>query len=305
MRPVMVGLASVLIVCLIALTAYRYVDDHFLSAVDKNDTEQHAFTISKGSSLNRVSRMLEEAGLIRNHTFFKYYCDFAGYGQKLQAGDYLISKNMDIFQIADLLTTGDGSSVTMDITIIPGNTVLNIADMLREKGVFDDNEYNEFLEICRTGKGVEDFYFIDDELKLKKVSDRTYLLEGYLAPNTYEIYVDATPLTIIRKLLSQTDKVFVTGWTTRMEESGKSMDDILILASMIEKEAKKGDFTRVSAVFQNRLKEKMKLQSDPTIHYVTGIRRMSLTSEDLNTQSPYNTYIVSGLPAGPICNPSP
>jgi UPF0755 protein len=82
------------------------------------------------------------------------------------------------------------------------------------------------------------------------------------------------------------------------------MDQVLTLASMIEKEAKASDFTKVSAVFHNRLKEGMKLESDVTIHYITGVRKMALTDSDLTQDSPYNTYRVSGLPAGPICNPS-
>ena len=88
-------------------------------------------------------------------------------------------------------------------------------------------------------------------------------------------------------------------------ELGMTMDQALTLASMIEKEAKKADFAKVSAVFHNRLNSGMKLQSDPTIHYVTGQRRMALRSSDLQVDSPYNTYKVSGLPVGPICNPSP
>ena len=83
------------------------------------------------------------------------------------------------------------------------------------------------------------------------------------------------------------------------------MDDVLNLASLIEKEAKKEDFTKVSAVFHNRLRQGMKLESDVTIHYVTGERRMSLRGSDLAVKSPYNTYLYKGLPAGPICNPSP
>ena len=74
---------------------------------------------------------------------------------------------------------------------------------------------------------------------------------------------------------------------------------------MIEKEAKKADFAKVSAVFHNRLDQGMLLQSDPTVHYVTGERRMALRQSDLAVDSPYNTYKVSGLPVGPICNPSP
>ena len=82
------------------------------------------------------------------------------------------------------------------------------------------------------------------------------------------------------------------------------MDQVLTLASLIEKEAKESDFARVSAVFRNRLRAGMKLQSDVTIHYITGVRRMSLTQEELNLASPYNTYLNAGLPVGPVCNPS-
>ena len=82
------------------------------------------------------------------------------------------------------------------------------------------------------------------------------------------------------------------------------MDEVLTLASIIEKEAKKQDFTKVSAIFHNRLRQGMKLESDVTIHYTTNIRRMHLKKEDINVNSPYNTYKIKGLPVGPICSPS-
>ena len=303
LRPVLIGAASLLIVFGLVSAAYHWVDDHFLSPVDPADNQEIAFSVKSGNSLSRVARNLESQGLIKSHTFFKYYCDFAGLGQKIQAGDYKLQKNMNMFEIADLLTTGDGNPLTMDITIIPGTTVETIAAALQEKGVLKDT--SEFLTICRTAQGVEDYYFISDEMKLKTASSRKYLLEGYLSPNTYEIYTDATALSIIKKLLSQTDKVFTSEWQARADDIGMSMDDVLILASMIEKEAKKADFAKVSAVFHNRLTSGMPLQSDPTIHYITGERRMSLRQSDLAVDSPYNTYQVKGLPAGPICNPSP
>ncbi len=130
------------------------------------------------------------------------------------------------------------------------------------------------------------------------------MLEGYLSPNTYEIYTDATAEDIIRRLLSQTERVFPADDQDRASEMGYTMDQIITLASMIEKEAKSADMAKVSAVFHNRLKAGMKLQSDVTIHYITGVRKMSLTNSDLSNGSPYNTYQVAGLPVGPVCNPS-
>ena len=271
--------------------------------MDPADDTEIAFSVETGNSLSRVSRNLESAGLIKNSSVFKYYCDFAGMGQKIQAGDYKVKKSMNLFQIAQLLTTGDGRPTVTDITIIPGYTIENIANYLKEKGILQDTA--EFLSLCKTGEGVTDYYFIQDELKTQNVNSRKYLLEGYLAPNTYEVYLNATPKDIVKKLLDQTDYVFSNEWQERAAELGMTMDQTLTLASMIEKEAKKADFAKVSAVFHNRLNSGMKLQSDPTIHYVTGQRRMALRSSDLQVDSPYNTYIVSGLPLGPICNPSP
>ncbi len=303
LRPVLILLTSLLIVFGIASAVYQAVDDAFLSPVDPEDQTQIAFSVASGNSLTRVANNLENQNLIKSSTFFKYYCDFAGLGQKIQAGDYLITRSMNVFEIADLLTTGDGNPLTMDITIIPGDTVEEVAEYLKGLGVFADTE--EFLSICRTGEGVTDYYYVDELMHSGTTNGRKYLLEGYLAPNTYEIYTNATPLSIIRKLLTQTDKVFISDWQTRADELDMTMDEVLILASMIEKEAKKSDFAKVSAVFHNRLRKNMKLESDPTIHYVTGERRMSLRSSDLAVDSPYNTYRVSGLPAGAICNPSP
>lgn len=303
LRPALIFFAALMIVFGVVAAVWQKIDESFLSPVDPSDQTEIAFSVQSGNSLTRVAKNLESQDLIKSSTFFKYYCDFAGMGQKIQAGDYLIKRSMDLFEIADLLTTGDGQPLTTDITIIPGTTIDEIAASLKAKGIFTDE--SEFLSICRIGEGVTDYYFIDTVLQTGSAGQRKYLLEGYLSPNTYEIYTNATPLSIIKKLLSQTDKVFTSEWQTRADELGMSMDEIITLASLIEKEAKKADFAKVSAVFHNRLKSGMKLQSDPTIHYVTGERRMSLRASDLAVESPYNTYRVSGLPVGPICNPSP
>lgn len=130
------------------------------------------------------------------------------------------------------------------------------------------------------------------------------MLEGYLSPNTYEIYTDATAEDILRKLLSQTERAFPADAQDRAQELGYTMDQMLTLASLIEKEAKSADFAKVSAVFHNRLKQKVKLQSDVTIHYITGVRKMALSNSDLQLDSPYNTYLYAGLPLGPVCSPS-
>ena len=302
LRPLLVALTALVLVFGVISTVYGVIDEKFISAVDKADQNEIAFTVKSGQSLSRVAGNLADQGIIKNRSVFKYYCDFAGLGQKIQAGDYKLKRSMDIFQIAQILTTGDGKPMTATITVIPGWTVEDVAAMLKSEGVFADT--TDFLNLCRTGEGLSDYYFIQDALKTGHVSDRRYLLEGYLAPNTYEVYLNATPTEILKKLIDQTDVVLTYEWQERANDIGLTVDQVLTLASLIEKEAKTADFAKVSAVFHNRLRENMKLGSDVTIHYITGERRMALRDSDLAVDSPYNTYKYAGLPLGPICNPS-
>ena len=302
LRPVLVGLTALLVVAGLLSSGWNAVYNRFLAPTDLQDQTDVPFTVESGQSLTRVATNLEEAGLIRSKTVFKYYCDFAGMGQKIKSGSYQLNRTMTMQQIADQLTKGDGNPIVRNITMIPGWTIEDFADKLYQDGVITDKE--GFLALCRTGEQFSDYYYIADVLATPNVSQRKYVLEGYLAPNTYEVYVTASNEDIIRKLLSQTERAFPADAQDTAEEMGFTMDEMLTLASMIEKEAGSADMRKVSAVFHNRLKAGMKLQSDVTIHYVTGVMKMALDNNDLATSSPYNTYQVKGLPLGPICNPS-
>ncbi|MBQ6720679.1 MAG: endolytic transglycosylase MltG [Clostridia bacterium] len=303
LRPVLVGLTVLVLVIGIGMTVWNKLYGSFLAPVDPADEAEYTFEIQSGQSLNRVASNLESADLIRSKTIFKYYCDFAGMAQKIQTGTYSLKKDMTMTEIADRLTTGDGNPLVRNITLIPGETVEEFAAKLVKNGVLEDDK--AFLAACRDGKAFREYYYIDDVLTSGHPEERKYVLEGYLSPNTYEVYVTASAEEIIRKLLSQTEAAFPVELQDRAEELGLTMDQTLTLASLIEKEAKESDFARVSAVFHNRLKANMRLESDVTIHYITGIRKMALADSDLTVNSPYNTYQVNGLPVGPICNPSP
>ena len=303
LRPVLVGLTVLVLVAGICITVWNHLYGEFAAPVDAEDASGYEFEITSGQSLNRVSANLEEAGLIRSKTVFKYYCDFAGMGQKIQVGTYTLRRDMTMAEIAEQLTAGDGNPLVRNITLIPGENIEEFVAKLVKNGVLENGD--RFLELCRTGEEFKDYYYIADILSGGNASQRKYVLEGYLAPNTYEVYTSADEEEIIRKLLSQTEAVFPEEYQEQAETLGMTMDQILTLASMVEKEAKEQDFTRVSAVFHNRLRAGMKLESDVTVHYITGVRRMSLTEEDLNRADAYNTYLYRGLPPGPICNPSP
>ena len=303
LRPVLVGVTVLIIVTGLCVTGWNKLYGELLAPVDPGDPETVVFEITSGQSLSRVAANLEQAELIRNRTVFKYYCDFAGMGQKIQVGSYELNRGMTMTDIADQLTMGDGNPLVRNITLIPGETVEDFAAKMLKNGVIQDRD--AFLEKCRTGEKFRDYYYISDVLAGGTAGQRKYVLEGYLAPNTYEVYTNATDEEILRKLLSQTEATFPAEYQDRANELGFSMDQILTLASLIEKEAKEDDFPRVSAVFHNRLKTNMRLESDVTIHYITGVRKMALGQANLQVRSPYNTYLYAGLPVGPICNPSP
>ncbi|MBQ1256313.1 MAG: endolytic transglycosylase MltG, partial [Clostridia bacterium] len=182
---------------------------------------------------------------------------------------------------------------------------------------------SEFLTACRQYEP-----FLGYSLALinadanENLDRRAYPLEGYLAPDTYRVYLSADAESIIRTLLRQTDVVFASLFTNEAsyDENGNLIKEaekygtdavkltesqIMTLASVIQKEATTPeDMKRVSAVFYNRLAAGMKLESDPTATYLTGNTRIALTTEDISANTQYNTYRISGLPVGPICNPS-
>ncbi|MBP3720229.1 MAG: endolytic transglycosylase MltG [Clostridia bacterium] len=302
LRPVLVGMTVAVIVAGLGMGLWNRLYEEYIGPMDAADETEVFFAIESGQSLTRVANNLEKAGLIHSRSVFKYYCDFAGMGQKLQIGQYSLNRAMSMTEIADRLTTGDGNPLVRNITLIPGESIEEFAAKLVRGGVLQSAD--TLLAKCRTGQDFRDYYYIADVLNGGTASQRKYVLEGYLAADTYEVYVTATEDDILRKLLSQTEAMFPAELQERMEELGLSMDQTLTLASLIEKEAGQNDFAKVSAVFHNRLKAKMKLQSDVTIHYITGVRKMALEEQDLKANNPYNTYVVSGLPVGPICSPS-
>ncbi|MDO5022621.1 MAG: endolytic transglycosylase MltG [Eubacteriales bacterium] len=301
-RPIAMLLCAMLLLYGIVSTAVSLVRQKWIDPVNIKDNSDIGFVVASGDSLNRVSKNLEKQKLIRSGTFFKYFADFSGFGQKIQAGEYTLKRSMTVNEILDRLSSGDGKPTVTDITIIPGWTVEDIANYLVKENILKNTD--KFLSLCKSGQDFSAYYYIHDVLNSRDKSNRKYVLEGYLAPDTYEIYISSDEETIIRKLISQTEAVFPSNFQERAEELNLSMDDVFTLASLIEKEAKTQDFAKVSAVFHNRLQKNMTLGSDVTIKYVLGTKRMVLTKEDLSVKSYYNTYTNKGLPPGPICNPS-
>ena len=155
LRPILVALTVTVLVIGIGATVWNKLYAEFAAPVDENDDTEYTFEITSGQSLSSVANKLEgnpETGapqLIRSRTVFKYYCDFAGMGQKIQVGTYTLRKNMSMQEIAEQLTAGDGNPLVRNITLIPGETIEEFAAKLVRTGVLENDE--KFLQLCRDG----------------------------------------------------------------------------------------------------------------------------------------------------------
>lgn len=318
-RPVLIFLCSALMVIGMVSVGYDRVYGAFFAPVQAEDAEVVSFQIDSGETVTQIGQRLEDAKLLRDRRVFKYMVQFKGLTNALSYGVFKLSPSMSVDQIIDELTSGSQTNERV-ITIVPGWTCEDIADYLVSIGAL--NESQTFLKLCNdVDRFVGSSYALRDAQNAGTLTGRKYALEGYLAPDTYRIFTSATPESIIYTLLNQNNKVIDnvfyadrTEYYTDAEggyheveryDHALSMDQIVTLASMIEKEAaNREDYARVSAVFHNRLRLGMKLESDPTVTYMSGEHKLALSDEEIAQANPYNTYYVPALPVGPICNPS-
>ncbi|MBQ9856618.1 MAG: endolytic transglycosylase MltG [Clostridia bacterium] len=320
LRPVVIFMCALLIVVGLISTAWDKIYNGYISAPDENDYLTPGFTISSGESISAIGKNLEAQGYIKSPSVFKYYIQFYGLTNKIQSGMYYLSRDMNLFEVVDAISSGNATN-ERTIRIIPGWTVEDISKYLKDIGAIANE--SDFLSACKQYEP-----FLGYSLALinaesnENLMRRAYPLEGYLAPDTYRVYLSADAQSIIRTLLRQTDVVYASLFTNEAvyDENGNLVKEadpygtkqvpltesqIITLASVIEKEATTiEDMKKVSAVFYNRLAAGMRLESDPTATYLTGTTRLALTTEDISANTQYNTYRVAGLPVGPICNPS-
>ena len=319
LRPVMIFLCSLLIVVGIVTYGYNKVYDSLLGPVDAKNATAVTFEIESGTSISEIGRKLQNENLVLNGSVFKYLVQLRGLSNKLSYGTFELSQSMTVNQIVDELTSGSQTSERV-ITIVPGWTCEDIAAYLVKEGAIDSEQ--EFLTLCNdVDRFVADSYALKAAQDAGTLSGRKYALEGYLAPDTYRVFQSADAESIISTLLAQNNDVidnvyYATDVEYQVDENGEysvveeydgnlTMDQYIIMASMIEKEAAKTeDYAKVAAVFHNRLKAGMKLESDPTATYLSGLNHYVLSEDEMNDQNLYNTYVVDGLPIGPICNPS-
>ena len=294
------GLAMVLLIVGIGAGIYGIFE---LGARPSSSPDPVDIRIKPGESFADIAEDLHKAGVIRNTVVFRVLAKARSAENKVQAGDYTLRKNMT----PDEVLTALAKSRLLDVTVtIPENLRLEeIADILAQKGVVDRDK---FLTLARSG--TFDFAFLAD-----KPADAS--IEGYLFPETYKVPPYYDERDIIVMMLRQFDKEFPQQWRDLAKSKGLTIHQIVTMASLIGREARVDDERPVIAsVFYNRLRDGMPLQTDPTIQYAkatndaksagTTFKKWwpaTLTKADLDIESSYNTYKLTGLPPGPICAP--
>lgn len=250
--------------------------------------EETLFTVEKGWTMTRIAAELEKAGFIRSAKAFATYGKLEKTGNKLQAGDYLLSPSMSAEELMRELV--HGQVIVKTFTIPEGYHLRQICKTFVQKEICTEEEFWDAVK-----NGAFDYDFLEglphDDLRL----------EGYLFPDTYTI-AEGTP---VEKVMDRMLKRFNEIYSALPENtSGLSMREMVTMASIVENEAKLDEERPVIAsVFLNRLRDGMRLESCATIQYLFDEKKSRLLYSDLEIESPYNTYRHEGLPPGPICSP--
>ena len=241
-----------------------------------------------------VANELYNAGLIQYKWLFRAFCNLSNADVKFSPGEYELKSSYDYRALVQNMRAGSGGVSTVTVTIPEGFTMLDIFERFEENHVAS---VSDLLEAARTGSFSYDFLAgTEDEGESR--------LEGYLYPDTYEFYVGMEPSSAINKLLNNFYYKYTADMITQTQNQGTTVQDIIKIASIIEKEAQlDDDRAYVSSVIYNRLRAGMSLGMDTTILYLHQDHEGEPTYDMLNEDSPYNTHIYTGLPPTAICNP--
>lgn len=281
---------------------YSYVKSA-LGAVNPDSDEVIEVEIPLGSTSTEIATILEENGIIKDARIFRFYIKFKN-EQNFQAGEYALSPKMTLKETVKELQTGKIIEEPIErVTIPEGKTLEQIAEIFSNKLSFTAEEFIEVAEDEEFIRQLIDAYptLLTEEI----LNSSIYIpLEGYLFAGTYDIFdEEITAETVITMMVERTNEIIEKRAET-IEENEFTIHEILTLASVIERESKfSEDRPKVSQVYKNRLKQNMRLQSDITAFY--GLQHKAVvTYEDIEVETPYNTYVIDGLPVGPINSPS-
>ncbi len=234
-----------------------------------------------------IARALKDGGVIRSRVAFLAVTVARGTRGHLLAGEYEFAPGLTLLEIVRRLEQGRG--LVHETTIPEGYAGRQIAELLADKGLVDSDR---FMSLLKDGKTLDQYGLGGGSL------------EGYLFPDTYRLVKGMSEEAIIHRMVRRFQEVFGPEEQARAKELDMSIPDVVTMASLVEREARvPEERPLISAVFHNRLRRGMPLQSDPTVLYALSRFSGPLTKANLQAPSPYNTYVHQGLPPGPIANP--
>ncbi len=238
--------------------------------------------------LFEVARLLDDAGVIRSPVGFSLLAALHGSARSLKAGEYQVPRGANTFAV--LYQLEGGHVLQHNVAFREGSTVAELARLIETERLASAED------VLRVAK---------DALFLRTIDIRADTVEGYLFPDTYQFVKGMTPEEMLARMVARMREQVAPEVLADARVRDLSLHQLLTLASIIEKEAvEPGEMPLISAVFWNRIKRDMPLQADPTVQYAVGKDRQRLTREDLQVDSPFNTYRRLGLPPGPIASPS-
>lgn len=278
-----------------AKSAVIVISDDIVTETTEKDENGREYTVST-VDLDYVTDQLKEAGLIEYKFLFKLFGKFSHAERKIVTGTYELDTEMDYRALVANMSSSSATRQTVSVTIKEGCTIDQIFELLEENGVSTVDKLRDMAA---------NYNYKWDFLQDIPLGDY-HRLEGYLFPDTYLFYKGDNPKYVINKLLNGFHSKMKEYYGNFTEESEYSLHDIVTIASLIEKETDGGDHKRISSVIYNRLNNPGGetaglLQIDATLVYINGGRVP--TEADKAIDSPYNTYLYKGLPAGPISNP--
>ena len=253
-------------------------------------------TITNDDSFGDVAEKLKDEGLIEYKFLFNLFATFTRSKDDVVAGTFTLNTDMGYRALLSGMSANSATRATVTVTIPEGYTVDQIFTLLEEKGVASVEDLQDMAANHDYA-----FSFLQD-LELGDY----HRLEGYLYPDTYEFTTPQNPLYVINKMLVRFDEQFTDAMRQEVADSGRTIHEIITIASMIEKETDGNDRADIASVIYNRLNNPSGgtqgyLQIDATLAYINGGKVP--TEADKSIDSPYNTYLYKGLPAGPISNP--
>lgn len=263
--------------------------------------------IERGASLDRISRQLAEQGVISSPWFFKVAVRLAGQENKLQAGRYDLPQGLSLLGLVEALGRAEANQV--EVILREGESVRDLAARLDSAGVIASSTFLrqaglptvDYRTLSSTEPPLLDF---SSQFSFLKDKPAYYGFEGYLFPDTYRFAKTATAEEIVRKMLVNFQEKFRSEWPAEAARQGKTIWEIVTMASLLEKEVRHPeDMKLVADLFWRRLERGQALQSDATLSYVLDDTTAAHSLADLELDSPYNSYRYKGLPPTPIGNP--